>query len=406
VRHILLLLLGAGAAVGAMLVLDSPTAASRSSTRVMTQRERDRVLLDNEELIRRLRLRITDLEAQLAARSGPEEAAAYPDDSPEKVGKLLQAAYSENNVDWLLQVIERLLMMGERGYPMLRTMIIDIIFKAKFQPAQSDFRFDQLYTAGKVFTKHERKFIGFLNFLLTDAQTNKLIKQGAVPVAAFYVGAKAPGSEELQQTLLQMFLAGGGGGLPAGMLGNFGKRVNIFAMAMSGDPEMINPLRDELRKEKSRKMQGEILGALAYLGDPKVLPDIKDRLDPNSKDDFRQEIRALARLGTEDAHSTAVDFVRAIPDSKRFYRHAAEYLRAGGGTQGVLLIRERVTARPDDPEIARAVGTLRRFPTSESHETLQLISTTAADEKIAKRAAKAAEDVGRRLRGELPEIAK
>jgi len=371
----------------------------------MTQLEHERVLFENKELVSRLRARIAELEA-LLAKAPKEEFIVYDAASTEKVQKLLTEAYAENNVDWLLQVLERPLMMGERGYPMLRTMIMDIIFKAKFRPSQSDLRFDQLYTAGRIFTKHEKQFIGFLNFLLIDGQTNKLLKQGAVPVAAFYVGAKAPGSEELQQTLLQMLMAQEGGGIPAGMLGNISKRINIFAMMMSGDPKMINPLRDELRREKDKKMQGQILGALAYLGDPKVLPDIRDRLDPNSKDDFRQEIRALGRLGTEEAHATAVDFVRAIQESKRFYRHAAEYLRAGGGAQGVLLIKDRVTANPNDPEIGRAVGTLRRFPTRESHETLQLISATATDEKIAKRAQEAAEDVGRRLRGELPEIAK
>ncbi len=388
-----------------MLALDTSTNSSRTETRNQTHLERERVLFENEELIKMLRARIAELEA-LLSQAPKEEVSAYPDDTPEKVQKLLTEAYAENNVDWLLQVLERLLMMGERGYPMLRTMIMDIIFKAKFRPSQSDFRFDQIYTAGKVFTKHEKQFIGFLNFLLIDGQTHKWLKQGAVPVAAFYVGAKAQGSEELQQTLLQLLISQGGGGLPAGMLGNISKRINIFAMMMSGDPKMIDPLRDELRNEKDKKMQGQILGALAYLGDPKVLPDIRDRLDPNSKEDFRQEIRALGRLGTEEAHATAVDFVRAIPESKRFYRHAAEYLRAGGGTQGVLLIKHRVTANPNDPEIGSAVGTLRRFPTKESHETLQLISTTATDEKIAKRAQEAAEDVGRRLRGELPEIAK
>ena len=152
-------------------------------------------------------------------------------------------------------------------------------------------------------------------------------------------------------------------------------------------------------------MQGEIIGALAYLGDPNALPLIKDRLDPNAKEDFRTEIRALGRLGTEEAHNTAVDFVRSIPDSKRFYRHAAEYLRAGGGSQGVALIKERVTAKPDDPEIRSAIGTLKRFPTRDSQETLTLISTTTTDETLAKRAADAAADVDRRLRGELPDIA-
>ena len=136
-KNLLLLLVGAGAAVGAMLALETTESQTTTTkaTRVLTPRERDRVLLDNEDLIRRLRERIAELEARLAKDADVEAALLYPDDTPEKVGVLLTAAYADNNIDWLLQVIERLLMMGERGYPMLRTIIMDIIFKAKFRPS-------------------------------------------------------------------------------------------------------------------------------------------------------------------------------------------------------------------------------------------------------------------------------
>lgn len=406
-RYLILFLIGAGTGAGAFFVFqDGEPAGKTDRARVVTERTVDTRLADQDELIAELRARIAELEALLAARK-PEEPNPYPNDSVEQVEALLQDAYAENNVDWLIEVIERLLMLGEEGYPALRRLIMDIAFKAKFRPAGSDFRFDQLYTVGKVFNKHEKQFIGFLDFLLTDPQTNNLVRQFTVPVAAFYVGAKAPGSEKLQQSLMQMLLSQGGSGLPQSfLLGNFGKRMNIFAMAMSGDPKMIAPLRDELKSTKDKKLQGQIIGALAYLGDEDALPLIKDRLDPNSNDDYREEIRALARLGTEEAHATATDFVRAIPDSKRFYRHAAQYLRAGGGTAGVLLIKERVQANPGDPEVASAIGTLQRFPTKESHETLVMISQTATDEKIAKRAAEAATQVDNRLKGVLPDFAK
>jgi hypothetical protein len=404
---LIVFLIGAGAGAGVFFaVQDSSPAGKSDRARVVTDREVDTRLADQDELIAELRARIRELEELLAAGQ-PEEPNPFPDDSVEKVEVLLQDAYAENNVDWLIEVIERLLMLGEEGYPALRRLIMDIAFKAKFRPAGSDFRFDQIYTMGRVFTKHEKKFIGFLDFLLTDPQTNNLVRQFTVPIAAFYVGAKAPGSEKLQQSLLQMLMSQGGAGLPESfLLGGFGKRMNIFAMAMSGDPKMIAPLRDELKSTKDKKLQGQIIGALAYLGDEKALPLIKDRLDPNSKDDFREEVRALARLGSEDAHSTASEFVRAIPDSKRFYRHAAVYVRAGGGAAGVLLIKERVQANPNDPEVSRAIGTLQRFPTKESHETLVLISQTSTDEKIAKRATDAATKVDNRLKGVLPDFAK
>ena len=40
------------------------------------------------------------------------------------------------------------------------------------------------------------------------------------------------------------------------------------------------------------------------------------------------------RVGTEEAHETASQFLRSIPDSKRFYRHASDYVRSGGGGSG------------------------------------------------------------------------
>ena len=40
------------------------------------------------------------------------------------VERLLEEAYAENNVDWLIEAIERLLLMGEDGYPLLRKVLV------------------------------------------------------------------------------------------------------------------------------------------------------------------------------------------------------------------------------------------------------------------------------------------
>ena len=84
-----------------MLALDTSTNSSRTETRNQTHLERERVLFENEELIKMLRARIAELEA-LLAEAPKEEVSAYPDDTPEKVQKLLTEAYAENNVDWLV----------------------------------------------------------------------------------------------------------------------------------------------------------------------------------------------------------------------------------------------------------------------------------------------------------------
>jgi len=68
---------------------------------------------------------------------------------------------------------------------------------------------------------------------------------------AFYVGSNAKGSEELKQTMMQLFLQDAGGMLP-GVPPQVQQRMNVFAMAMSGDKRMIGPLRDELNKTEAK----------------------------------------------------------------------------------------------------------------------------------------------------------
>jgi len=396
------LLLGGGA--GYLLSSSDALGArgnGRSDTLELQRRERfedqQRLAAANAE-IDRLRAIIAKLE------QSSQKVSPYPDDTPEKIEQLLEEAYAENNVDLLVDIIERLLLMGEKGYPLLRRLIMDLVFKSKFLPSQSDFRPDQFYRFARIFANHERKVIGFLNFLLKDPSTHTYLRQGAMMGGAFYVGSKAPGTDELQQTMMQMFMENSGGQLPGMLPGNIGKKMQVFAMAMSGDPKMIGPLRDQLKNTKDKGMQGDIIGALAYLGDPEAVPMIKERLDP-TEGDFRSEIRALGRVDSEEAHETASTFLRSIPDSKRFFRHTRTYVRSGGGTAAVILMKERIQANPGDPEVANTIGTLRRYPTQESLDTLNTIATVSPDDKIRERATTAAAEVDRRLRGEIPEVA-
>ena len=399
IAGILILGIGAGHLVASTGVI-GPRSLARASTVEIDNLRRER--FEDTSRIEELEREIARLEALLAAAT--TEKIPYPGDTPEKVEKLLEEAYGENNVDWLIEVIDRLLAMGEDGYPLLRKLIMDLTFKSRFLPSENDFRIDQLYRVGRIFTNRERKFIGFINYLLKDKGTNPLVKQVAMMAGAFYVGSDAPGVDELRQTMMEQFLAGGDAGQMTGMLpGNMGKKLQIFAMAMTGNKEMIDPLRRELANTKNKKDQSDIIGALAYLGDPGAVPLIKERLDPSTNDN-RDLIRALGRVGTEEAHETATGFLQSIPDSKNFFRHARTYVRSGGGDAAVLLMRDRIQANPSDAEVGNTIGTLRRFPTEKSLETLNLIATTSPDRKTQERASSAAEDVGRRLRGELPDL--
>jgi len=397
---LLLLGIGAGYFVGSNGTLPGARGERLDTREVLDLREKR---VEDLERIRQLEEEIADLKRQLAAIPG--EVVPYPGDTPEEVEKLIAEVYGENNIDLFLDVIDRLLCMGEKGWPLLRKMIMDIAFKAKFLPRESDFRVDQIYRFGRIFANREKQLIGFLNFLLVDKDTHPYLKQGALMGGAFYVGSNAPGSEELSQTMMQLFLQNSGAdgmAMPGMLPGNIGKKMQVFAVAMSGNKEMIPSLRDQYRTTKDKDLQGDIVGALAYLGDPGALPLIKDRLDP-MQGDYTREIRALGRIGTEEAHATATAFLQQIPDSKRFYRHARDYVRQGGGASAVLLIRDRIQSDPKDPEVGNTIGTLRRFPTQESLDTLNLIATSASDMEIQRRAAEAATEVDQRLKGIVPE---
>ncbi len=230
-----------------------------------------------------------------------------------------------------------------------------------------------------------------------------MMRQGAAVASAYFVGSKAPGAEELQQTLLQMMLNDAGAGLAPSGMGNMGKRLQLFAMTMSGDPAMITPLREELRNTEDKRMQGDIIGALAYLGDPQALPLIEARLDPSQGKHYK-ELESLGRIGTPAAHKAATDFLKAIPDTKSFLQHSRRYLQNGGGTDAVMLMQERIRTEPGNPEVASVIGSLRRFPTRESKQTLDLIAETSPDEKVRARALSAAEAVDQKLKGIIPEV--
>ena len=401
-----LLMLAVGGVAGGLIV-DSQSGGEegRTARREGAPREQQWVLQREQD-----QSRIRELEEQLEALRAtlsmqPKKEVRWPNDTLADIELLMVNALEENNVDWLMEVIERLLLMGEDGYPMLRRLIEDIAFKGKFLPGGNEFRMDQVYTAGKIFTNHEREFLGFLNYLLIDNRTHPYMRQGAMMGAAFYVGSKAPGSDQLRETLIRKFLEeeGMGGMAIPGMPGRakqMQERMQVFAMAMSGDKAAVPVLKDKLRTAKDDKTKGDIIGALAYLGDDSVLPTIKDRLDPNGGD-FRRDIDALARIDTAESHDTAAKFLNAIPNSKNFYRHATRYVRGGGGTAGVMLIQERIRQNPSDPEVKNAIGTLSRYPTQESLDTLNLIAQGAEDNKTKERAQSAAESISARMTGKL-----
>jgi hypothetical protein len=313
---ILALGIGAGYLLFSSGVVDVRSSGRTDATEIQTLR---RERFEDLERIKELEAEIERLKALLAQASTPEE--PYPGDTPEKVERLLSEAYAETNVDWLIEVIDRLLAMGEPGYPLLRKLIMDIAFKAKFRPAQTDFRIDHLYKVGRIFANREKKFIGFINFLLTESGTHPYLKQGAMMAGAFYVGSNAPGTEDLKQTMMQQFLeTQGTSGIAGALPGDIGKKMQIFAMAMTGNKEMIGPLRKELEQTQKKRDQADIIKALAYLGDPATVPLVKERLDPTQ--DNRQLIEALGRVGTEEAHETATNFLRSVTDSKQFYSQA------------------------------------------------------------------------------------
>jgi len=395
-------LLLAGAAAGGLLTYtivsgkEPSTSRARSATAGAAG---ETVVVTRDDNSAELQAEIDRLKALLAERPEPP-VNPWPNDTTEAVDALLQTAYADANIDMLLEALRRLLRMGERGYPLLRRVIEDLL-GFKFLPTTNSFRMHHIYVLGRLGLEEERHIIGFINYLLTDPDTRPQFKPFAQMAAAYYIGSNAPGAEVLQETLIAMVLQQKGGGLAEQMMGGMGKRIQLFAVAMSGDPRMIAPLRDELSKSGDKREQGEILGALAYLGDPTIVPLVKERINPR-EGDYMQELDALGRVGTEEAHATATEFLRAIPDSRRFYRHARRYMSAGGGNSAVLLMRDRIKADPGDPEIGATIGALSRYPTKDSRDTLKLIADSSTDKEVQKRAGEAVDEIDRRLRGEMP----
>ncbi|MCZ6573584.1 MAG: HEAT repeat domain-containing protein [Planctomycetota bacterium] len=407
VRALLLMIFGAVVGVLVTFAVTGDDSKGRVDRQVESRIEHSTVVLEDDGLadLAAENERLLALVAQLRARLGetPEGDVIWVEDSLDEINLLIEEAYRDTNVDWLLDAIERLLLMGPRGYTRLRSLILELIFKGRMLATGADFRFDQLYRVTHIGMKHEKKFIGFLNFLLIDEETPAMMRQGAAVASAYYVGSKAPGAEELQQTLLQMMLNDAGAGMAPSGMGNMGKRIQLFAMTMSGDPAMITPLREELKNTEDKRMQGDIIGALAYLGDPQALPLIEERLDPSQGKHYK-ELESLGRIGTPAAHKAATDFLKAIPDTKRFLQHSRRYLQNGGGTDAVMLMQERIRTEPGNSEVASVIGSLQRFPTKESKQTLDLIAETSPDEKVRARALSAAEAVDQKLKGIIPEV--
>ncbi|MFB3064944.1 MAG: hypothetical protein ACE10D_00375, partial [Planctomycetota bacterium] len=264
VRALLLMIFGAVVGVLVTFAVTGDDSKGRVDRQVESRIEHSTVVLEDDGLadLAAENERLQALVAQLRARLGetPEGDVIWVEDSLDEINLLIEEAYRDTNVDWLLDAIERLLLMGPRGYTRLRSLILELIFKGRMLATGADFRFDQLYRVTHIGMKHEKKFIGFLNFLLIDEETPAMMRQGAAVASAYYVGSKAPGAEELQQTLLQMMLNDAGAGMAPSGMGNMGKRIQLFAMTMSGDPAMITPLREELKNTEDKRMQGDIIG--------------------------------------------------------------------------------------------------------------------------------------------------
>ena len=119
----LLFALGAGA--GALLANNLQDGGKDRTLRQDSAGDREGITLkaaDDQALIARLRAELEQARAALASRATAEDN-PYPNDSLDAIEQLMDDALAENNVDWLIEVIERLLLMGEPGYPMLRRLI-------------------------------------------------------------------------------------------------------------------------------------------------------------------------------------------------------------------------------------------------------------------------------------------
>lgn len=323
-----------------------------------------------------LRARIAELEARLREASLLCEIPGVPlPQTDEQIALMIEEFDRTDDLDRLLVLIRALLMQGEKGYPKLAQLLMKVVRKGmegKFQREEEII--PRLAPALRIAMEREKELVGFVDYLMQSKTAPAPLKMGAVFAAAFLTMSRSPGSDKFAPMLLEQLTAGTmGTGDPAEIL--------ITAMGILGRKEAVEPLLAIVRDPQKQGLHHEAMNALSMIGDPRIIPVVTERLkDPNNQWAF-PEMRALARIDTEESRAIAGDYLARIEDANRFFSLAGNYLGSSRDEKVVAMVIERAQ-RETGNEGWNAVWALSRVRSPAAEAAIEELAKSAKTDQM------------------------
>jgi len=323
-----------------------------------------------------LRARIAELEARLREASLLCEIPGVPlPQTDEQIALMIEEFDRTDDLDRLLVLIRALLMQGEKGYPKLAQLLMKVVRKGmegKFQREEEII--PRLAPALRIAMEREKELVGFVDYLMQSKTAPAPLKMGAVFAAAFLTMSRSPGSEKFAPLLLEQ--------LSAGTMGTGDSaEILITAMGILGRKEAVDPLLAIARDPQKQGLHREAMNALSMIGDPRVLPLVVERLkDPENNWAF-PEMRALARIDTEESRAIAGDYLARIEDANRFFSLAGNYLGSSRDEKVVAMVIDRAQ-RETGNEGWNAVWALSRVRSPAADAAIEELAKSAKTDQM------------------------
>jgi len=358
----------------------------------------------DEAEIERLKGIIADLEAELskARQGGAPETAPFDLPTTEEGIALLQKEFEETgNLDRLLALIESLLLQGEAGYPRLTRVLQRVVLMAMSNRIEESEAMQRIVPAFRLALRREREAVGYIGYLITNENVPSMMKTGALGAAMFLSMNAVRGSEEFGPKLLEIFVKqaeeGGGGGL----FGDEQGRMLIEAMGMLQQKAAVQPLLRMLNDPDRQKQSYRIVEALGRIGDPAAVGPLVQRLKEKGQENpwWSPEVRALARIGTDEAKAAAIAHIRSIENDNQFFNQAGGYLREQPSPEVLAMVRERFRKNPGAHNLWGTVRALEQIRTPESRLLLEEIAAQSTNDHVKKQAARSLEEMAELEKG-------
>jgi hypothetical protein len=398
------LLIGLGCGYG-IFWMQSEDASSSRGDRRRQNKDADVVLKEYQSgEVERLNKLIAKLQDELAKLR-----AANPDEGPirdvpktEEGILLLEKEFNETgNLDALLALIEALLLQGEAGYPRLTSLLIRIGYMAMSNKIEESEALQRIVPAFRIAMRHERKLVGYIGYLITSDKVPDLMKTPALGAAMFLSMNGVKGSEEFGPKLLEIFMNQSEDGSANGIFAGEQGRMLIEAMGMLKQKDAVEPMLRMLNDPKQQKSSYRIVEALGRIGDPRAVGPLINRLKDGKGDSnwWRPEIRALARIGTDEAKAAAEEHIRSIENDNHFFNQAGAYLREQPTPEMMALVRDRFRKNPGAHNMWSTMRALQQVNTPEARLLLQEMASESTNEHVRAQAARGLKEMAEMQKG-------